>query len=353
MRRCVNCLMAETKPGIVFNEVGVCQACVRHIARDKINWDSRRAELSNLCEKYRRADGRHDCIITVSGGKDSYFQTYFMKRVMEMHPLLVSVGDPFTKTEAGKWNLFNLRDVFDCDLVTFDLSPNLCRRLVRTATVELGSPTWPIDRAIYAWPIQYAIQAKIPLIVYGENVAWEYGGVLNEETYSAKDQIKNDVARIVDQGMWTRHGISKAEMQSLEYPSEEEIEKAALDPIYLSYFVPWDGWENYQLASRFGFRDLRHEWDRDGYPDFYDQIDSIGYLINPWFKFPKYGFARATDVVGYWRRSGLVSKEEGLQIIEDQDSLLDRRVLDDFLKFTGFSHEEFFGIVEKFQRKEK
>ncbi len=354
MKRCSNCLMADTKPGIILDENGICQACLRHKARNNIDWTSRERQLDKICTKYRTKTSFYDCIIPVSGGKDSYFQTWYMKRKINMHPLLVSVADPFTKTKAGMWNLRNLKDVFDCDLVTFELSPFLCRKLVRAATIELGSPTWPIDRAIYVFPIRYAIQAGIPLVVYGENVSWEYGGVLQEETYSAKDQIKNDVAKIVDPAIWEKHGINSAEdLNSLIYPSEKEILGAKLEPVYLSYFTQWDGWQNYQIAKRYGFRNLEHEWDRIGYPDDYDQIDSIGYLINPWFKWPKYGFARATDVVGYWIRSGLISKEDGVRIIEGHDGHLDRKILDDFLNFTGFSHAEFWDIVDKWTMKEK
>lgn len=98
-----------------------------------------------------------------------------------------------------------------------------------------------------------------------------------------------------------------------------------MEPIFLSYFVPWDGHRNYGVATKYGFRDLTHEWQREGYVEHYDQIDSVAYLINPWLKYPKFGFGRTTDVVDYWRRSGRITEEKALGLINEHDHKLDRR----------------------------
>jgi len=352
MRRCNRCLMPDTKPGLVLNEEGICQACVHYEMRKDVDWGKRFKELKELTQKYKRNDGYYDSIITVSGGKDSHFQVYVFKELLRMNPLLIAVGDPFTKTEAGLHNINNIGERFNCDLISLQLSPDLVRRMVKIAFEEFGSPTWPIDQAIYSYPLRMAIRLNIPLIVYGENVSWEYGGVLNEETYSAKDQISNTIAKKIDWQFWLDRGIKKEEINMLMYPSQGETENANLEPIYLSYFISWDGYKSYTIAKKYGFKDLTHEWIREGYIESYDQIDSIAYLINPWLKYPKYGFARATDVVGYYIRSGRISKEEGIRLIRENDYKLDQRVLDDFLQFTGYSHKEFWKIIEKFYNKD-
>lgn len=352
MRRCNRCLMPDAKPGLVLNEEGICQACIHYEMGKDVDWEKRFKELKELTQKYKRNDGYYDSIIAVSGGKDSHFQVYVFKELLRMNPLLISVGDPFTKTEAGLHNIKNIGEAFNCDLISLQLSPDLVRRMVKIAFKEFGSPTWPIDQAIYAYPLRMAIRLNVPLIVYGENVSWEYGGVLNKETYSAKDQINNTVAKNIDWQFWLDKGIRKKEINMLMYPSQEQIENAKLEPIYLSYFIPWDGYKNYTIAKKFGFKDLTHEWIREGYIENYDQVDSIAYLINPWLKYPKYGFARATDVVGYWIRSGRISKEEGLKLIKENDHKLDQRILNDFLQFTGYSHKEFWNIVEEFYNKD-
>lgn len=352
IKHCQNCLMPNTKPGLILDKEEICQACRHAEMRKKVDYQQRFKELKKLCNRYKRKDNYYDSIIAVSGGKDSHFQVYVFKELLGMNPLLVSVGDPFTKTKAGLHNIKNIGNVFNCDLISLQLSPDLVRQMVRIAFKKFGSPTWPIDRAIYCFPIRMAINMNIPLIVYGENVAYEYGGVQNKETYSAKDQINNDVAKKIDWGLWYKNKITDKELNMLKYPSRKEIEKANLEPIYLSYFIPWDGYHNYQIAKKYGFRDLTHEWKRKGYIEDYDQIDSIAYLINVWMKYPKFGFGRATDMVGYWIRGGRITKEQGIKLIKENDHKLDQKILQDFLDFTGYSHKEFWDIVEKFWNKD-
>ena len=352
MKRCNRCLMANTKPGLILDDQGICQACRHYEMRANTDYNKRFEELRKLTSKFKQRDGYYDCLIAVSSGKDSHFQVYVMKELLGMNPLLVSASDPFTKTKAGQHNLNNIAEAFGCDMITLNLNPALVRKMVRIAFEELGSPTWPIDRAIYAFPIRMALNMKIPLVIYGENVSYEYGGVLQQETYSAKDQINNDVAKKVDFSLWYENGVSQKEINMLMYPTVEEIQKASLEPIFLSYFMQWDGRRNYQIAKRYGFRDLEHEWKREGYIENYDQIDSIGYLSNVWMKYPKFGFARATDVVGYWIRGGFITKEEGADLIKKYDHKLDQRILDDFLAFTGYSDKEFWDFTEKFWNKD-
>jgi N-acetyl sugar amidotransferase len=350
--------MAETKPGVELDSEDICQACRHREFRKKVDYDDRFEELRELVDEYRR-DNYYDCIIPVSGGKDSHYQTYIMSEKLDMNPLLVAVVDPFTKTEVGTHNLDNLTEAFDCDLMTINLGRQKTRKMMRIAFEELGSPAWPVDRAIYCAPIQIGLKMDIPLIVYGENVSWEYGGVQHEhgekEDYSAKDQVKNDVAKDVDFDMWLDNGVEMEDLNMMQYPSLEEIEDAGLEPIYLSYFRPWDGHKNYQIAKRFGFRILTaSDWDREGYIEDYNQIDTLGYRVEGWLKYPKYGFRGVTDVVGYWRRSDIVdiTLNEGKELIKEHDHILNEQVLDDFLDFTGYSNREFWKIVDGFRNED-
>ncbi len=75
--------------------------------RKNVDYKKRWQELEALCNKYRGMNGPngYDCMIAVSGGKDSHFQTYIMKEKMGMNPLLVSVEDNFPMTKAGVHNL--------------------------------------------------------------------------------------------------------------------------------------------------------------------------------------------------------------------------------------------------------
>lgn len=358
MERCVNCLMPTTKPGVELDAEGRCQGCAHHHQRDEVDYEARYDRLERICDDHRSDDGSYDCIIPVSGGKDSHYQTYLMTQELEMNPLLVAVSDPYTHTETGRHNLRNLSEAFNCDYVVVNVSVETVRTMTRVAFEEFGSPNWPIDQAIYVAPIQEGINRDIPLIVYGENTAWEYGGVLydheDEEHHSARDQIDNDVAKSVDFSLWLENGVDESDLNLMQYPSPKALEDADLEPIYLSYFVPWDGYKNFQIARNYGFRTLHGEWDREGFIESYDQIDSVGYLLHVWLKYPKMGYARTTDVVGYRRRSDQfdISLGEGIELICEHDHKLDERVLDDFLAFTGYTDAEFWAIVESHRNQE-
>ena len=276
------CVMPDTRPGVYFDKEGICQAC-RNVERKKeINWNERLEELKKLCEKYRRTDNYYDSIIAVSGGKDSHFQIYVMKELMKMNPLLVNV-DNFSWTKTGRRNFYNMSESFGCDIISLSLNRKVAKKFVRKAFEKLGFPNWYWDLAVYIFPIRMAINMKVPLVVYGENVNYEYGGAQNKETYSAKDQINNDVVKKVDLDFWLDEDITLKDLNPVIYPSEEEIEKAGIKAVYLSYFVPWDGFGNYQIAQKYGFKSLGDtgEWKREGFIDDYDQIDAIGYLVHP------------------------------------------------------------------------
>ena len=352
MNYCKKCVMPDTRPGIKFNENGICYPCLVAEKKKQIDWKKRQEDFQKICDKYKSKNGHYDCVIPVSGGKDSHFQTYILKEIYKMNPLLVCVSDSFTHTIAGQHNLRNISEVFGCDIFTFNLNHLTVRKMVRLAFENFGSPTWCIDMAIYSVPLKVAAAFNIPLVVYGENIAYEYGGPEAEETYSAKDQIKNDVVKAIDWEWWSNKGVSEKEIAFIKYPSFEIVDK--LEPIYLSYFYPWDGYQNYQLAKKYGFKSLNDtgEWKREGFIEDYDQIDSMAYLVHPWFKYPKFGHARATDVSCYWIRAGKIKREEAIKLVKEHDHKLDPKALKDFLDFTGYTEKEFWAIAEKFWNKD-
>src|SRR5690606_3391628 len=153
-------------------------------------------ELVELCDKYRGINGPdgYDCMIAVSGGKDSHFQVYVFKELLNMNPLLVSVEDNFKMTEAGKHNLKNISEAFGCDLISMKPNIKAQKAMMKYTFEKYGKPTYFIDRYIYTYPLHMAVKFNTSLLIYGENVAYEYGGNNAVETYSARDQIQNGVA---------------------------------------------------------------------------------------------------------------------------------------------------------------
>jgi N-acetyl sugar amidotransferase len=343
--------MPNTRPGITFDSNGVCIACQNNEKKKSINWSARYDELKQLCDKYRRkTPGEYDCIIAVSGGKDSHYQVAVMKEEMNMNPLLITVEDVFTPTNAGVHNIKNISEAFGCNLIAFKPDRKAAKVISRYMFEKYGRPLWYVDRLLYTVPLYFAAQFNIPLVVYGENVSYEYGGVDDEETYSARNQINNGVAPGIDLDELVAAGVSPDELAYLSAPSKEMLER--IDPIYLSYFVEWNAVKNYEFAKTRGFKDLTHEWDRTNHIENFNQIDSVGYLLNAWMKYPKYGHSYATDYAARWVRYGLLTREEAVKLAEERDHAVDPKIVEDFCDFTGMSISEFYAALEKLYNKD-
>lgn len=352
MRYCTKCVMPDTRPGITFDEQGVCSACQSYENRKKIDWGKRYKELEDLCNKYRGMNGGgYDCAIAVSGGKDSHYQIYLMKEVMHMNPILFSVEDNFEMTEAGKHNIRNIAEEFGCNIISLKPDIKAQKKIMRYTFETYGKPTWFIDRLIYTYPLMMALKFNTPLLVYGENISYEYGGSDYKETYSAREQLNNGVASDIDYAELCQiEGIDEKTLFMTKAPSEDEMNR--LDPMYVSYFIPWNSHSNYLFAKKRGFHDLEHEWMRNHHVENYDQVDSRAYLIHPWMKYPKFGHASATDYAARYVRYGLMTREEAIEQVRLHDGKLDSKCVRDFCEFLGYSESEFWGIVDKFYNRD-
>ena len=160
------------------------------------------------------------------------------------------------------------------------------------------------------------------------------------------DQIENGVAVGFPMEELIGDGVTEKDLSLTLAPDAEELKK--LDPFYMSYFVPWNSYKNYQVAKAHGFHDLTHEWDRTHHAENFDQIDSRAYLVHSWLKYPKFGHAAATDYTARYIRYGLMTREEAIPIIKERDGALDPLCVRDFCEFCGYTESEFWAIIDKF-----
>lgn len=351
MKYCKKCVMPDTRPGIYFNEEGVCSACITAEKKKSVDYKARWNELEALCNKYRGMNGDgYDCAIAVSGGKDSHYQVHVFKELLGMNPILFSVEDNFTMTEAGKHNIKNISEQFGCPIISLKPDVRLQKKLMRRTFEKYGKPTWYVDRLIYTFPLKMALLFNTPLIVYGENVGYEYGGLGAVETPSARELLKNGVASDISEEELISFGATKKDLSLILGPSKEDLDK--IEPIYLSYFVEWNSYKNYQFAKSRGFHDLIGEWDRTMMAESFDQVDTIAYLVHAWLKYPKFGHASATDYAARFIRYGLLNRDQAIQIVKERDHALDPKCIRDFCQFTGYSEAEFWAIVDKLYNKD-
>lgn len=353
MKYCKRCVMPDTRPGIFFNKEGICSACINYEKKKQIDWNKRWNELEKLCDKYRENNGDYyDCAIAVSGGKDSHVQVYTLKKRLNMNPLLISV-DNFSWTETGRKNIRNICETFNCDLVTFTPRLKTLKIMTKKAAIKLGQPSWYWDSLLYAIPYKFSMNLGIKMLVYGENVGYEYGGSQGaKETPSAIEQFSNDVVKPVSFEQWLGDGVTMKDLEMCHFPTIAEMKKVGLDPIYLSYFIPWDSHKHYLIAKRYGFQHLGHEWKREGSIEDYNQVDTIGYAINQFFKYVKFGHSSTTELAARWVRAGMITRDEAIQLVKEKDDKLDQKMLNDYLEFTETTREEFWEIADKWYNRD-
>lgn len=341
MRRCTRCVMPDTRPGLTFDAEGVCAACRAYEARTRVDYAARRRELAALCDEHRGIGGGYDCIIAVSGGKDSHYQAHVMREEMHMTPLLISVSDNFPMTAAGQHNIANISEAFGCDLIIWRPDIAAQKKVMRYCFEKHGMPTYYTDRYIYTVPLWFSYLMNIPLVVYGENVQYEYSGI-GPETPSARAQIENGVASGIPWGaMGKATGLPRPPL--FDPPIMDGIE-----PTYLSYYDAWNSFDHYQFAESRGFRSLHGEWERTCCIEDWNQVDTRAYLVHPWLKYPKYGHSMATDISARMVRYGKLARAEALELVAKHDHNLDPLCVQDFCAFCGYSEKEFWAIVDKF-----
>ena len=296
MKYCTKCIMPDTRPNVYLNENGVCGACISYDERKEVDWDGRKQELLTLLKKYRSTDGSYwDCIVPVSGGKDS---TYQVLRMLElgMNPLCVT-GTTCHLTEIGRKNIENLKGL-GVDYLEFTPNTAVRKKLNRVGLIQLGDISWPEHAGIFTIPLRVAVQYKIPLIIWGENGKNEYGGLATDcENNIFTRKYLEKFALTLGLNVADAAGIDKIEKKHLipyTYPTDQELKQVGVTAIFLGYFIPWDGYANALISQANGMTTFSNVI--EGSFVNYENLDNYQTGIHDYFMYLKYGFGRATDM---------------------------------------------------------
>lgn len=316
IRICKKCgFILGTRPNL--NEVdGLCSACINHEKKKDIDFESRQKWLTEYI-KNNKTNEKYDCLVAVSGGKDS---TTIVRKLFENHnvnkALLLHVEDEFTKTKAGIQNLNNIVQRYNCDLINYRINPKELKESMYKGLVEDLNPLKWLEEELYKIPLDIARKFNIKLVFYGENPSFEYGS---------------------------------SDTLDIFHPATVDDLKV----IYLGAIYPYSAKEWYEFAKEVGFIDLNYfnEWQRQGQLENYSQIDSIGYHMGIWTKFVKFGFQRVSDMACRFVRDGELTKEQALQLIKDQDYICDSTSKRDFCNSISISEEFFDSMVDKHANK--
>jgi N-acetyl sugar amidotransferase len=354
MHYCTRCVMPDTKPGVILDNKGVCGAC-RYVEKKKlIDWDERAAQLQRLSDQVRGSNGNgYECIVPVSGGKDSTYQVYMMSKVYNLKTLGIIVA-PHLQTSEGISNLNSMVTNLGVDLMKISVRPSTLQKIRKFATLELGNPSYAEHRVVFAGVARAALTTGAPLVVWGEDIATEFGGNVassSDSDGSAEDLINNDLFRESSFDDLIKGRISENELHFYTYPSESEFQKRNVRSIYLSHYDKWDGFKNYEVAKQFGFQALK-SGPLSGNILAYDNIDEKLCEIHIWFKMLKLGFWRPTDQCCYQIWNGRMSREEAVEIVNNKQYEFPYENVAEFLEYHQMSETELFECMEHWRNHE-
>jgi N-acetyl sugar amidotransferase len=352
MEYCARCLYpANSKPTIIFDEEGVCSGCRYHESRERANWAERERLLRGILEmhkaKAKEAGQPYDCIIPVSGGKDSHFQTYLMKVKYGMNPLLVCYNHTYN-TRIGLANLRNLVEKFGCDLVRFTANPHSVRKISRYMIKRIGDLTWHYHAGIMTFPFQVAVRYKVPLIIWGEHGFAELTGMFTLEDmveFTKWTRQEHDMRGLEPEDLINEEsGITHQDVVPYVYPTDEEIESLGVRGIYLSNFLYWNALDQARLVvENYGFRVLSGRRDRTFV--LYTKTDDHANDVHDYLKYLKFGYGRATDDASTEIRHGRMTREEGIEMVKRHDPAVPR-TLPTYLNFLQIAEQEFYDWIE-------
>ena len=354
LRYCTRCVMPHTKPDLHIDEQGVCSACRAFEKRREVDWDARRATLAGLLERYRNKGSNWDCIVPVSGGKDSTYQVVRMLQ-LGVNPLCVT-ATTCDLSAIGRKNIENIKRL-GVDYVEFSPNPVVRGKLNRIGLTEVGDISWPEHVGIFTIPVRAAVQFGIPLIIWGENSQNEYGGPAGaaENSVLTRRWLEEfgGLLGLRVQDLSEVYGIRQRDLLPYQYPTDEDLSRVGVTGLFLGYYLPWDGLANALIAQANGFTTLDHAV--EGSMVNYENLDNHQTGIHDYFKFLKFGFSRATDIACLHVRRSRISRQDALEIVRKRDGKFPwtylGKPLEQILDPLSMSVEEFQKVCDKFTSK--
>ena len=354
MKYCTECLQTDTRPNIVFDKSGVCPACMYFKEYSKVDWEFRNTTLLNLADEYRNPSAQYDCIIGVSGGKDSYRQAIWVRDYLKLRPLLVSISyPPHQLSEIGTYNISALIEE-GFDLIQTLPAPEIWRKLMKLGFEEYVNYAKSTELALFAGVPRIAIDYKIPLILWGENPGLQLGDMktLGKTGYDGNNLRNMNTLAGGSHDWMLDAGFKEKDLIPYNYPSLKEFKDNNIQIVYLGWFLgDWSLLNNGAISSMLGIK-IRHDVAKNT-GDLYavSSLDEDWVTLNQMIKYYKYGFGRASDYVNEMIRLKTITREEGIKLVEKYVGACSKEYIDTFCEFIGISSKEFWDKVKSVTNK--
>ncbi len=350
MQYCSKCVFPSVAATpLTFDDHGVCSGCRASSHKDQLDWEERKKWFLELVEEYRTND-YYDCVLPVSGGKDSYFAAHLCKE-FGLRALMVTYH-PNNYIPEGEKNLERMRHVFGGDHIVFRPGEDVLVKMNRLGFMLTGDMNWHCHAGIFTYPVQVALKYKIPLVLWGDHGYTEMGGMYSHNDffeYTAKDRYEHalhgyDWFDFIEE----TEGLTKKDISWCVYPEDEKIMELGVRGIYLSNYFYYDGNYNAKIArEKYGWIEAEKAFERT-----YRKISNVDDMhengIHDYLKFIKLGYGRATDHSCYDIRLGKMSRDKGVEMVRKYDHVLSSD-LRRWLEYVNMKEGEFHQVCDTFR----
>lgn len=350
MRYCTRCVYPANHPlHITFDADGVCSGCRIHEEKDALDWGWRRARLAQILDRFRsRSESGYDCIIPVSGARDSWFIVDTIKREFGMNPLLVLYNKHYN-TRVGIRNFAYLRTWSDCDAITKMVGLDTVKRITRQTIQDLGSMYWHCLAGETVFPVEAAVRFKVPLIIWGAHQGNDQVGMfshLDEVEMTRKYRKDHDILGVEAEELVGRGGLTEADLAPYCYPHDKEIERVGVRGLYLNNFIRWDSKAQHEaMIARYGYETAPQQRTFDTYND----VDSFHYSgLHDYIKFLKWGYGKVSDHASRELRLKRLTREQAIDLVEHYETVEPRDTAM-FLDWIGMDAGTFRGHIDRFR----
>jgi N-acetyl sugar amidotransferase len=344
LRYCVRCCIPETQEGVTFDEMGICQACQSQEQKIHIDWVEREKQLRVILEDAKaKAGNNYDCILPISGGKDSTFQMHVLTKIYGMKPLAVTFSHNWY-SETGWYNLMNALEEFNVDHIMFTPNRKLINKIAKRSLGGIGDSCWHCHAGVGAFPMQVAVRFNIPLLIWGESIA-DYSGRashFNPVRKFDRDYITTVSSKLHPYQM-VGDELTERDLHPFNLPSAEECEAIGLHGIHLGDYIFWDEERQTEFVrEHYGWKETQVEGTYKGYKS----AECIMPGVHDFTCYQKRGYGRSTFHASMDVRNGLLTRQEAFELVKHFDAERPE-ALDYYLQITGMTEEEFYATLAK------
>jgi N-acetyl sugar amidotransferase len=341
---CQRCCMPETQDGQAFDDFGHCNVCQSSEHKMRINWLERRSALEEILGRAKEENKLkpYDCLIPISGGKDSTFQLHVLVKEFGMRPLAVTFSHNWFNS-TGMYNLLNSLEQFDVDHIMFTPKRSQVNKLAKKSLTAIGDACWHCHAGIGAFPLKMAIEYDIRLVIWGESAAESSsrGTYKNpilkfDQDYFEKVSAKVSVTKMSDLD------LPLHELAGYQQPDAKAYSSADIQGIHLGDYIFWDEERQTEFVKEvYGWKETNIE----GTYKRYKSAECIMPGVHDFACYLKRGYGRASFHASNDVRAGLVTREEAFESLVPLDSV-EPNALAYYSSITGISREEFIQALE-------